>query len=416
MNKHKHPMSKPRSLCARVTLTAAALGAASYAVRYRIRQKRRMEFDGKTVLISGGSRGLGLELARVFAHDGADLILLARDEKTLAQAERELRRFGTRIWTVACDVSDAQQVRKAVASIMAQVRQIDVLINNAGIIQVGPLDNMDVSDYESAMGVHFWGPLYLTQEILPIMRARRQGRIVNIASIGGKVAVPHLLPYAASKFALVGLSEGLRAELQKDGIYVTTVCPGLMRTGSHLNAFFKGQQQKEFALFAITNATPLFSTASQTAAERIVEACRYGDAQLVITPQARMLRIVKELFPGVVADILAFVNNLLPKGQGGEGNALKRGSESRSATAPSVLTVLADRAAIRNNETASAHNGGAIDQSAPAVLPAGGPKPVCACTHPTHFLGRCQVAVVPPAQTCSECMENHFHPADDPTI
>jgi hypothetical protein len=214
----------------------------------------------------------------------------------------------------------------------------------------------------------------------------------------------------------------LRAELQKDGIYVTTVCPGLMRTGSHLNAFFKGQQQKEFALFAITNASPLFSTASETAAERIVEACRYGDAQVVITPQARMLRMVKELFPGITADILGLVNYLLPKARAGEGNALKRGSESRSAAAPSVLTVLADRAAVRNNETASAYNGDALDQpagmdqSTGIGVPVGRPKPVCACTHPTHFLGRCQTEVVPPEQTCSECMENHFHPVDDPTI
>jgi NAD(P)-dependent dehydrogenase (short-subunit alcohol dehydrogenase family) len=375
-----------------------------------------MEFDGKTVLISGGSRGLGLELARAFAHEGADLVLLARDSKKLAEAEQELRRFGSRILTFACDVSDAQQVRTAVASIMAQVPKVDVLINNAGVIQVGPIENMDLADYQAAMGVHFWGPLYLIQEIVPQMKARKQGRIVNIASIGGKVAVPHLLPYAASKFALVGLSEGMRAELQKDGIYVTTVCPGLMRTGSHLNAFFKGQQQKEFALFAITNASPLFSTASQSAAERILEASRYGDAQVVITPQARMLRVVKEVFPGITADILGLVNNLLPKARAGEGNALKRGSESRSAAAPSVLTFLADRAALRNNEAPSAHNGDALDQPTGIVVPVGRPKPVCACTHPTHFLGRCQTEVVPPEQTCSECMENHFHPADDPTI
>ena len=90
------------------------------------------------------------------------------------------------------------------------------------------------------------------------MKRRGGGRIINIASIGGKIAVPHLLPYVASKFALVGLSEGLRAELARDRIYVTTVSPGLMRTGSHLNALFKGQHKKEFALFSVANASPLF--------------------------------------------------------------------------------------------------------------------------------------------------------------
>src|ERR687891_1372920 len=102
--------------------------------------------------------------------------------------------------------------------------------------------------------------------VIPLMKRQSYGRIVNIASIGGKVAVPHLLPYVASKFALVGLSEGMRAELLKDGIYVTTVSPGLMRTGSHLNAFFKGQHKKEYALFSIANALPLFSTSSKRAA------------------------------------------------------------------------------------------------------------------------------------------------------
>jgi short-subunit dehydrogenase len=125
------------------------------------------------------------------------------------------------------------------------------------------MENMALSDYEHAMAVHFWGPLQLINAITPHMKARGQGRIVNITSIGGKVAVPHLLPYAASKFALVGLSEGLRAELLKDGVYVTTVCPGLMRTGSHLQAFFKGQHKKEYALFAIANASPLLSTTSK---------------------------------------------------------------------------------------------------------------------------------------------------------
>src|SRR4029434_5355216 len=103
------------------------------------------------------------------------------------------------------------------------------------------------------------------------------GRIVNIASIGAKIAFPHLLPYTASKFALAGLSEGLRTELAQDGIYVTTVSPGLMRTGSHVNALFKGQQRKEFALFSAANAW--ISTSSTRAARQIVEACRYGSSE-----------------------------------------------------------------------------------------------------------------------------------------
>jgi short-subunit dehydrogenase len=198
------------------------------------------------------------------------------------------------------------------------------------------------------MAVHFWAPLYLIKEATPYMKQRRHGRIVNIASIGGTVAVPHLLPYVASKFALVGLSEGMRAELAKDGIYVTTVCPGLMRTGSHLNAFFKGQHKKEFALFSLANA--FLSTSSERAARQIIEACRYGSPHLIVTPQARLLHLVNSVFPSLTAEIFGWVNRVLPGARGAEGDILRRGSESQSVVAPSVLTRPADNAVSRNRE------------------------------------------------------------------
>jgi short-subunit dehydrogenase len=173
---------------------------------------------------------------------------------------------------------------------------------------------------------------------------------VNIASIGGKVAVPHLLPYVASKFALVGLSEGLRTELLKDGIHVTTVCPGLMRTGSHLNALFKGDHEKEFAIFSTANAFPLFSTSSERAASQIIDACRYGKAEIIITPQARLLHLLNSLFHGFMAESFSLINRVLPGPRGAKGDRMKRGWESRSLFAPSLLTRLADRAAGRNKE------------------------------------------------------------------
>jgi short-subunit dehydrogenase len=411
-------MNSPKeiSFCAKLTFGAAAIGALTYALREAARRKRRIDFNGKTVLISGASRGLGLELARGFADEGADLILLARDLANLKQSADELRRYGVNVDTLAVDVSDEAQVRDALSSLFAKGRKVDVLVNNAGTIQVGPLEKMALEDYENALGVHFWGPLYLMREIVPHMQARGSGRIVNIASIGGKVAVPHLLPYAASKFALVGLSEGMRAELLKDGIYVTTVCPGLMRTGSHLNAYFKGQYKKEYALFAVANSSRLLSTASDSAAQKIIEACRYGQPELVITPQARLLRLVQSLFPNFTADMLGLVTQFLPKARTGEGDALRRGVDSRSPLAPSVLTRLADRAANRNNEIASAPEQLEMaddedDYDAETVV-----MPICVCTHPTHFLGRCQNQVNSPEHVCAECMQRHFHRVDDPAI
>jgi NAD(P)-dependent dehydrogenase (short-subunit alcohol dehydrogenase family) len=248
-----------------------------------------------------------------------------------------------------CDVGDRREVRETVGSILRH-RRIDVLVNNAGIIQMGPVENMGLDDYEQTMRVHFWGPLYLMQEVLPHMQAAGEGRIVNIASIGGKVAVPHLLPYVASKFALVGLSEGMRAELLKDGIYVTTVSPGLMRTGSHLNALFKGQHRKEYALFALANASPLLSTASASAAQKIVEACRYGEAEITITPQAQFLRLTHGLFPSLVADLFGVLSRLLPAPRKDGLDCFIEGWKSKSPMAPAFLTRSLDQAALYNNE------------------------------------------------------------------
>jgi len=298
----------------------------------------------------GASGGWGLELARRFAAEGAKVVLLARERDELRNVANEFIHGGGTVTALECDVRKSDEVKKTVADVLERHGGIDVLINNAGIIQVGPMEHMKKEDFIDAMDVHFWGPLHLMQEVIPHMKNRGAGRIVNIASIGGKVAVPHLLPYVASKFALVGLSEGLRAELAKDGIYVTTVCPGLMRTGSHLNALFKGDHEKEFALFSIANAFPLFSTSSEKAARQIIEACRYGRAELFITPQARLLHLVNSVFPGLVAESLSLVNRALPGARDARGDILKRGWESRSRLAPSFLTRRSDRAAARNKE------------------------------------------------------------------
>jgi short-subunit dehydrogenase len=331
-----------------VKIAAAGFAAAGFA--YALNRYRRIDFSGKTVLISGASRGLGLELARRFAAQRANVVLLARDLERLTEAAQELKRYGVEILTRQCDVTKPEEARHAVTSVIDHFKSIDVLVNNAGIIQVGPAENMNRDDYADALSVHFWAPLNLMAEVLPHMRGQGSGRIVNITSIGGKVAVPHLAPYVVSKFALVGFSEVMRAELIKDGIYVTTVVPGLMRTGSHINALFKGQHQKEYALFSIANASPLFSTGSERAARQIVEACRYGKAQLIITPQARLLQLANSLFPNITAEVLGLISRGLPSTRPGEGNALKRGWQSHSFIAPSVLTRTADRVIRRNQE------------------------------------------------------------------
>jgi len=324
----------------------ALLGAAALM---RVARRSRYGFRGKTVLITGGSRGLGLVMARQLASEGARLSLCARDPAELERAREDLRPSGAEVFTFPCDVTDREQVEAWVAASRDRLAPAEVLINNAGIIGVGPMETMLLSDYEQAMKTHFWGPLHTTLAVLPQMREVRRGRIVNVASIGGRVAPPHLLPYAASKFALVGLSEGLRAELLKDGILVTTVLPGLMRTGSPYNAYFKGQNEKEFAWFTLLDSLPGTSISAEGAARQILEACRRGDAEVVITALARFGVLFHGVFPGPTADLLGLVNQLLPA-PGGIGTERALGSESRSELAPEALTVLSDRAALRNNE------------------------------------------------------------------
>ena len=329
-------------------LTAALiLGAAAGAALSRPR--KRYSFRGRSVIITGGSRGLGLELARQLARQRARLTIIARDLMELKRAERELTTLGAEVLAVSCDVRQQKEVVEAVARTVTTMGRVDVLINNAGIIQVGPMDEMSLADFEDAMAVHFFGPLYFTLAALPHMKAAGGGRIVNISSVGGKIAVPHLLPYSASKFALTGLSEGLRAELRQRNILTTTVCPGLMRTGSPRNAVIKGRYRQEYAWFSISSSLPLLSMSVERAAAKILEACRRGRPRVVIGAHTRLAMLLNELAPGAAARISSIVNRLLPVQDSGTGES-RMGYESHSKWSPSWLTHLNDRAAWKNNE------------------------------------------------------------------
>jgi NAD(P)-dependent dehydrogenase (short-subunit alcohol dehydrogenase family) len=331
-------------------LALAVAGAALATSRHLLRRRRAIHFRARTVLIVGGSRGLGLVLARQLADEGACLALMARDAAELDRAREELEARGVPVMAVAADVRDPMAVESAVATVVENYGGLDVLINNAGVIQVGPLEHMTVEDFENAMATHFWGPLYTTLAALPHMRRHGARRIVNISSIGGKIAVPHLLPYSASKFALAGLSAGLRSELAQEGFRVTSVFPGLMRTGSTYNALFKGQHRREFAWFHVADSLPGLSTAAESAARRIVEACRYGDPELVITLPARLAVLASAVMPNTVAHALALTNRILPAGSTTNGQQSQSGWQSVSTVAPSVVTRLADKATLDNNE------------------------------------------------------------------
>ena len=189
------------------------------------RTMRKIDFEKKVVMITSGSRGLGPVLARQFSEEGALVVLISKEESHLERVKDELLKDKVSVETFAGDVSNEKDASRIVAAVIEKLGRIDILVNNAEMIEVGPVASMTIDDFKEAMQVHFWGPLIMTLQVIPGMKSRKMGRIINISSIGGRVAVPHLVPYTASKFALAGVSEGLRNELIKDSIFVTTVCP-----------------------------------------------------------------------------------------------------------------------------------------------------------------------------------------------
>jgi short-subunit dehydrogenase len=325
--------------------------AASLLAARRLRARTGYDLRGRTVLITGGSRGLGLALASEMAGQGARVIICGRDPATLERAAAKLANAGAEVLAISTDVTDPGSVAEMVEAVRERYGTVDVLVNNAGVIEVGPAKEMSLGDYEEAMATNFWGMLYPTLALLPEMRSRRSGRIVNITSIGGKLGIPHLLPYSASKFAAVGFSQGLRAELAGDGIKVVTVCPGLMRTGSPRNAIFRGRHRSEYAWFSISDALPGLSISAESAARRIVAACRRGDAEVLFPLPAKLASVVNAVAPGLTAGVLATVDRLLPKADGA-GSARRRGADSHSWLSPSWITRLGDRAARKYNQIA----------------------------------------------------------------
>ena len=335
----------------RVWLGAGALLVGGWLTA-RVIRTARYELRDKVALISGGSRGLGLVLARHICDEGGKVALLARDPEELARAKEDLTARGGKVLTVECDLLDRDQIRAAVRKVIDHFDRIDILINNAGIIEVGPLDHMSREDYERAMRLHFWAPYELISQMLPEMRVWGGGRIVNITSIGGKVAVPHFAPYIASKFALTGFSDAIRAELARDNIQVTTVAPGLMRTGSHVNARFKGNHDAEFAWFSAGAGAPLISMDADRAARKIVAAFRRGQPSLTLTFAARGAIAGNALFPNLTGHTMKIVNRFLPDVADESGEQSRAGAELPRIT-PEWMTRLADRAMRKNNEDAT---------------------------------------------------------------
>ena len=330
-----------------IFVAGVAVGAA-YALG---RSLGRLRLAGRVAIVTGGSRGLGLVLARELGARGMRVVIVARDEEEIERARATLEAEGIDATALPCDVSDEEGVAGLVADVEENIGPVDLLVNNAGIIQVGPAEAMRLEDYRHAMDVMFWGSLHFAEAVLPRMRARRRGTVVNITSIGAAVGVPHLAPYDAAKFAVRGWSEALGAEEARNGVAVVTVVPGLMRTGSFGHALVKGERYAEASLFSLMASLPLLTVSAERAARRIVRAIEHGERFVIVGAPARLLRLAHALFPGGVVRALGVVNRLLPLPQEGAREQMALPGELfRRGLARSVLTALGDAAARRYNE------------------------------------------------------------------
>jgi short-subunit dehydrogenase len=321
------------------------------------------DIRGEVAVVTGASRGLGLLLARELARHSCPLVICARDAAELDRAAGQLREAGAEVTAVVCDITDEASPRLLVDTAIERYGRLDILISNAGIIQVGPVQDGQAGLFETALDTMALAPVRLALTGLPVMRRQGHGRIVTIASVGGKLSVPHLLPYSTAKFAAVGFSEGLRAELGRGPVTVTTVVPGLMRTGSHLQARFTGQAGKEFTWFALGASLPLVSMDAERAARQIIGAVRQRRAEVILTPAAQLVSRAAGLAPGLTSEVLHLVQRLAlpaPPGQAAQGGEPVPGHELNPALPRNAfdrLTTLGRAAASRFNERSQLSGG-----------------------------------------------------------
>jgi short-subunit dehydrogenase len=289
-------------------LTVGGIALALYKL---IQLSQRTNLRDEVLLVTGASRGLGLLLVREFARQGCHVVMCARVQEELDQAQEQLREWGVTADEVVCDITDEAEVDGMIEIIMQMFGRVDTIVNNAGTIQVGPIESTTLDNFREAMDTMFWGGICTIHKLLPHMQQRGSGRIVNITSIGGKVAVPHLLPYVAAKFAMTGFSEGLAMELSGSGIQVTTIVPGLMRTGSYLNAHFQGHQAEEFSWFSLGDNLPFISIDGEVAARSIVDAVKRGDAEYILTIPAKGLTRFYGLLPNFAIRLIGLLAQIV---------------------------------------------------------------------------------------------------------
>jgi len=252
-----------------------------------------MSFTGKVVLITGASSGIGRAAAIQFAKEGACVILVARRKEKLDQIDKELKKFNASTLVCECDVSDKTQVKKMSKMVLEKYESVDILVNNAGFAIYGSVSNLTIEDIESQMATNYLGMVYCIKNFLPLMIKKKSGHIVNVASVAGSIGLPGIASYCASKFAMLGFSEGLKHELKETGVGVTVVSPIMVRTN-----FFDHPSFEKMPKYSPT------SISAETVAKAILKASDSPRLEIIVPSVARIAVWLKSTFPYLINPIL----------------------------------------------------------------------------------------------------------------
>jgi len=252
-----------------------------------------MGFKNKVVVITGASSGIGKASAAEFAKLGSRLVLVARRKERLEQAQRDLSGCDTEILAIPCDVSSKEQVKSMSDQVLERFDRIDILINNAGFAIYGPVSELSVEDIESQMSTNYLGMVYCTKNFLPTFLRQNSGHIVNVASVAASFGLPGIASYCASKFAMLGFSEGLRHELHDTGVGVTVVSPIMVRT-----EFFDNPSFEKMPKYSHASLSP------QTVARAVVRAASSNRLEIIVPPVVRGAVWLKHTLPFAINPLM----------------------------------------------------------------------------------------------------------------
>jgi len=253
-----------------------------------------VDFKNKVVLITGASSGIGKQTAIEFAKLGSSIILVARRKNKLEQVENELKQFNVNTLVCVCDVSKKDQVDELSKIVLQKFDSIDILVNNAGFAIYGSVSDLSIDEIESQMETNYFGMIYCVKNFLPLMLKKKSGHIVNVASVGASFSVPGVSSYCATKFAMLGFSEGLKHELYGTGVGLTVVSPIMVRT-----PLFEHPSFTNFSKFSTG-----VSLSSETVAKTIIKASNSSRLEIVVPSVARAVIWFKQTFPFLINPII----------------------------------------------------------------------------------------------------------------